>query len=598
MEIQDFKTIAINLPNQPGIYKYYSNNLLVYVGKAKNIKKRVSSYFNKTLASYKTVALVKSITSIDFTITKSEQDALFLENSLIKEFQPKYNINLKDDKTYPWIVFKKEPFARFFLTRKKIMDGSEYIGPFTSVNNVRELLAFIKYQIPYRTCKLNLAAKEINKKKYKVCLEYHLGNCKGPCVGLQSLEDYENDLILIKNIIKGNLQPAILHFKQLMQEQVNELAFEKAEIIKKKIAYLQNYNTKSGVVNTTVKNADIFSIKKEDDLAVVNYLIIENGNIINSHNQFINLKLDESEEEILQTAIPILKETFNSTNTEIILPFALEFTIEPYTFTIPKAGDKKKLLELSEKNSTYHLQEVQKNKRLHLNNEVDADQLLLDLQLDLQLTELPTHIECFDNSNFQGSNAVSAMVCFKNAVASKEDYRHYNVKTVIGIDDFATMKEVVYRRYKRLQDENKPYPQLIIIDGGKGQLSHAYESIVELGLQGKVTLVGLAKNVEEVFFVGDNESIKLPYNSTSLTLLRKIRDEVHRFGITHHRNKRSKNAFNSELEDIKGLGKTTMETLLKHFKSVTKIKESTKAEMEKVLGAKRAKIVIEAFNLQ
>jgi excinuclease ABC subunit C len=593
-----FKNIATNLPEQPGIYKYYSNDTLVYVGKAKNIKKRVSSYFNKTLASYKTIALVKSITSIDFTITTSEQDALFLENSLIKEFQPKYNISLKDDKTYPWIVFKNEPFSRFFLTRRKIMDGSEYIGPFTSVNNIRDLLAFIKYQIPYRTCKLNLAPKELAKKKYKVCLEYHLGNCKGPCVGYQSLEDYDNNLVLIKNIIKGNLQPVITHFKEQMQVCITVLAFERAEIIRKKIEYLQNYNTKSGVVNTTIKNADIFSIKKEDDVAVVNYMIIEHGNIINSHNQLINLKLDETEEEILQTAIPILKETFNSTNTEIILPYKLEFAIESYTFTIPKAGDKKRLLELSIKNSTYHLKEVQRNKRLHLNVAVDANQLLQDLQLDLQLSELPIHIECFDNSNFQGSNAVSAMVCFKNAMPSKADYRHYNVQTVVGIDDFATMKEVVHRRYKRLLEEKQPFPQLVIIDGGKGQLSSAYESIIELGLQGKLTLVGLAKNVEEVFFVGDNESIKLPYNSTSLTLLRKIRDEVHRFGITHHRNKRSKSAFNSELTEIKGLGKTTMETLLKHFKSVTKIKESTKAEMEKVLGTKRAKIVIEAFNLQ
>jgi excinuclease ABC subunit C len=595
MTPETFKQIAPSLPNQPGIYKYYSEGLLVYVGKAKNIKKRVSSYFTKTFTSYKTVALVNSITKIDFTITHTEQDALFLENSLIKEFQPKYNIDLKDDKTYPWIVIKKEPFSRIFLTRRKIEDGSEYIGPFTSVNNVRELLKFIKYQIPHRTCKLNLSDKEIKKKKYKVCLEYHLGNCKGPCAGLQTLEDYNNDLQQIKHIIKGNLQPVMQHFKIAMQEYVSNLEFEKAEIVKKKLDYLQQYSSKSGVVNFKIDNIDVFTIKKEDDIAVVNYMIIDNGSIINSHNQIIHLQADETEAEILETVIPKLKEKFQSQNKELVLSVALEFNFSEYTITIPKAGDKKKLIDLSYKNTLYHLGELNRNKRLHLTSENTVEQLLIDLQTDLQLSDTPCHIECFDNSNFQGTNAVSAMVCFKNAEPSKKDFRHFNVKTVVGINDFATMKEVVYRRYKRLKEENQTLPQLVIIDGGKGQLSAAYESIEALELQGQLTLVGLAKNVEEIFFVGDTDPIKLPYNSTSLTLLRKIRDEVHRFGITHHRNKRSKATFSSSLDDIKGIGKETIKLLLQQYKSIQKIKAVPEDEMIKLIGKSKTTTLFKAL---
>ncbi len=598
MNVEQFKHILPTLPSQPGIYKYYHNEQLVYVGKAKNIKKRVNSYFAKTFTSYKTLALVKSITNIEFTITTTEQDALFLENSLIKEFQPKYNINLKDDKTYPWLVIKKEPFPRLFLTRKKINDGSEYIGPFTSIYYVRELLSFIKYQIPIRTCKLNLSAKEIAKQKYKPCLQYQLGNCKAPCANKQTEADYNNDLQQIRDIVKGNTQPVMQAYKAAMQESVANLAFEKAEIIKKKIEHLQQYTTKSGVVNFNIKNADIFTIQKEDDQAVVNYMIIQNGNIVNTHNENLHLQLDETPAEILQTVIPYLKKIFNSTNTELYLPFDLDFAIENCTITIPKVGDKKKLIELSEKNAAYQLQEMQKVKRLHLTNVLDTTQLLSDLQVDLQLTEMPTHIECFDNSNFQGSNAVSAMVCFINGTASKENYRHYNVKTVQGINDFATMKEVVYRRYKRLLDEQKPLPQLVIIDGGKGQLSAAYESVVELNLQGKLTLIGIAKNIEEIFFVGDSDSIKLPYNGNSLTLMRTIRDEVHRFGITHHRNKRSKAAFTSDLDDIKGIGEATKTMLLKHFKSVQKIKTANPTELEKIIGLAKAKILAEAFNIK
>lgn len=586
-----FKTIAPTLPNQPGIYKYFSNQELVYVGKAKNIKKRVSSYFTKTFTSYKTIALVKSITTIDFTITNTEKDALFLENSLIKEHQPKYNIDLKDDKTYPWIVIKKEPFSRIFLTRRKINDGSEYLGPFTSVHNVRSLLKFIKYQIPHRTCKLNLSDKEIKKGKYKVCLEYHLGNCKAPCTGLQTASDYTNDLVQIRNILKGNLQPVVAHFTTLMQAEVADLAFEKAERYKKKLDYLLQYNTSNGVMNFNVKYTDVCTIKKEDDVAVVNYMVVDNGNIINSHNQPIHLQLDETEEEILQTTIPLLYHKLGSTNTELILAYNLEVGLPNITVHLPKLGDKKKLLDLSQKNANFQLAELQSQKRLHLNSDVTSLAVLQQLQTDLQLQQLPTHIECFDNSNFQGSNAVSAMVCFKNGVASKHDYRHYNVKTVVGINDFATMQEVVQRRYSRLLTEKAALPQLVVIDGGKGQLSAAYEVICNLNLQSTITLVGLAKNIEEIFFVGDTQSIQLPYNGTSLTLLRTMRDAVHKFGITHHRNKRSKAALHTELDDIKGIGKATKDILLKHFKTITKIKAANEKELTSVIGLAKAKVL-------
>ncbi len=595
MTKEDFNTIFTSLPNEPGIYKYYRNEVLIYVGKAKNIKKRVASYFNKTQSNNKTLALVKNITTIDFTITQTEHDALLLENSLIKEFQPKYNINLKDDKTYPWIVIKNEPFARVFFTRNKYNDGSTYLGPYTSINGVREVMQSIKNNFPLRTCKLNLTAKELAKNKYKVCLEYHLGNCKGPCVGHQSLENYNEDLEQIKNLLKGNIQPVVQHFKNLMQANAEQLEFEKAAQIKIKIDDLQKFESKSEVVNIKVTAADVFTIKKISDIAVINYLIIQNGNIVNSHNQIVNINADETEEEILATLIPYLQQIFSSNHNEIIVPFEVPFLPKQYITTIPKLGDKKNLLDFSVKNSLYHLNELLKTRQNKVLKETDMEQLLLDLQQDLQLQETPYHIECFDNSNFQGTNAVSAMVCFKDGLPSKADYRHFNVKTVVGIDDFATMKEAVGRRYKRLLEENTPFPQLVIIDGGKGQLSAANEAIEALGLQGKVTLVGLAKNVEELFFVGDTQSIKLPYNSKSLLLLRRIRDEVHRFGITQHRNKRSANAIKTELNNIDGIGPQTITALLKHFKSVGKIKVATTQDIELVIGKTKTKLVQDYF---
>ncbi|WP_126969867.1 excinuclease ABC subunit UvrC [Gynurincola endophyticus] len=599
MQPLDFQNIQSTIPTHPGIYKYYNQeNELIYVGKAKNLRKRVSSYFNKTFTNYKTHELVKRIHHIEFTIVDTEQDAFLLENSLIKQYQPKYNINLKDDKTYPFIVIKNEHFPRVFLTRNKIPDGSEYLGPFTSVGNVREMINFIKQQIPLRTCKLNLSPANIAKKKYKVCLEYHLGNCKGPCESLQTEEDYKEGLLQIRNILKGNLQPVIHHFRQEIQEAVQDLKFERAAIIQKKIDQLENYQAKSIVVSNRSLTADVFSLLREGDLAYVNYLMVQNGTIVQTHTSPLETHLDESDEEVLSFAIAQLRTTFNSLAREIIIPFEIEYAEEGIELTVPKGGDKKKLLDLSLKNVNYFINEIKKKKILLLEGKDDFQikQILYQLQRDLQLPEVPVHIECFDNSNFQGAFPVSAMVCFKNGIPSKKDYRHFNVKTVEGINDFATMKEVVYRRYKRLKDENEPFPQLVIIDGGKGQLGAALEAIRELELIGEMTIVGLAKNEEEIFFPGDKESLKLDYRSESLKLIRRIRDEVHRFGITFHRQKRSKGTFRNELEEISGIGDKTATELLKRFKSVKGVREATKEALIELIGLSKASIVYDHFH--
>jgi excinuclease ABC subunit C len=594
-----FHTIIKNLPTNPGIYKYFDNqNQLIYVGKAKNIKKRVSSYFTKTFTGYKTHELVQRIERIEFTIVDSEQDAFLLENSLIKQFQPKFNINLKDDKTYPYIVIKNEPFPRIFLTRNRINDGSEYLGPFTSVGRVRELLNFIKEFIPLRTCKLNLTDQNILKKKFKVCLEYHLGNCKGPCEGLQSKKDYDEGLQQIKQMIKGNLGPVIQRYKEEMNYYSGQLQFEKAAVIKRKLEGLENYQARSVVVSKSFANLDVFSILREKDTAYVNYLMIQNGAIIQTHTIILEPKLDESNAEILSLAITDLRKKFNSEATEIIIPFSVEHENETLIYTIPKSGDKKKLLNLSEKNVNYFMEEMRRKKILRLEgkSEKEKTEVLVQLQKDLHLPSLPAHIECFDNSNFQGSFPVAAMVYFKNGLPDKNEYRRFNIKTVSGINDFASMKEVVSRRYKRLLKDKIPLPQLIIIDGGKGQLGAALEGLKEIGMIGKATVVGLAKNEEEIFFPGDKESIKLPWDSESLKLIRRVRDEVHRFGITFHRNQRSRGTFVNELEMIKGIGKNTADILLKKFKSVKKIKELSKETIEETIGKSRAKIVFEYFN--
>jgi excinuclease ABC, C subunit len=599
MTQQEFQHIAPTLPTEPGIYKYYdSQDTLLYVGKAKNLRKRVSSYFSKTFTSYKTHELVQRIRRIEFTIVNSEQDAFLLENNLIKQFQPRFNINLKDDKTYPYIVIKNEPFPRIFLTRRQIDDGSQYLGPFTSVARVRELLDFVRANIQLRTCKLNLTENNIKKGKFKVCLEYHLGNCKGPCEGHQTQEDYNKGIQQIKNILKGNLGPVIQHFKQEMKEAAAQMAFEKAAVIRNKIEHLEQYQAKSVIISRHVTNADVFSMLRDGDTAFVTFLMVQNGTIIQTHTSQLETHLDEPDEEILAFAIAQLRSTFNSTSSEIIVPFNIEYAEPEVVLTIPKAGDKKKLLELAEKNVNYFREEIRQKKMLKLEgkNDMERMKVLKQLQQDLQLPEMPAHIECFDNSNFQGSYPVSAMVCFKDGLPSKKDYRHFNVKTVEGINDFATMKEVVGRRYNRLQQEKQPFPQLVIIDGGKGQLGAALEALKELNLLGSMTVVGLAKNEEEIFFPGDRESVKLPYNSNSLKLIRSIRDEVHRFGITFHRKKRSQGTFKNELEQIKGIGRNTADQLLKEFKSIKRIKELSLEELAAAAGNAKANIIWEYFN--
>jgi len=598
MTAKQFQQIAHTIPLQPGIYKYYDvSGKLLYVGKAKELRKRISSYFSKTFTTYKTHELVQRIHHIEFTIVDSEQDAFLLENSLIKEYQPRYNINLKDDKTYPYIVIKKEPFPRIFLTRKKINDGSEYLGPFTSAGKVRDLISFIKQYVPLRTCKLNLTEQNIRKGKFKVCLEYHLGNCKGPCEALQTAADYAEGLQQLRNILKGNLGSVINHFKAEMQEYAKQLQFEKADEIRKKIEHLETYQSRSVIVSSHLSNIDVFSISKEDNQAYVNYLMVQNGTIVQTHTVPLETKLEETEEEVLSFAIANLRNAFNSMANEVIVPFAIDYPDKQITITVPKGGDKKKLLDLSVKNVSYFREELKKKKILRLEGKTDMEkkQVLYELQNFLHLPEVPVHIECFDNSNFQGSFPVSAMVCFKDGIPSKNDYRHFNVKTVEGINDFATMTEVVYRRYKRLLAEDQPLPNLVIIDGGKGQLGAAMESIRQLGLVGKMTVVGLAKNEEEIFFPGDSESFKLPWDSDSLKLVRRVRDEVHRYGITFHRNKRSKGTFKNELELITGIGEQTAQRLLKEYKSVKRIKEVPEEDLLKLIGASKTKLLLDQF---
>ncbi len=601
MTNSEYSKISSGIPLLPGIYKYFDvDETLIYVGKAKHLKKRISSYFNRSLDNQKTIELVKRISKIEFTIVDNEQDAFFLENSLIKEFQPHYNICLKDDKGYPFVVIKNEPFPRVFFSRKKIKDGSRYFGPYTSIINVKEMLDFIKQYFPLRTCKLNLTENNIQKKKFKVCLEYHLGNCKGPCEGLQSFEDYDKGIQQMMALLKGNLNPLMQELKNKVSVFSEVLEFEKAALIQQKIISLEQFKAKSSVVNTKTGTVDVFSILEEGDIAYVNYLAVNDGSIIYTKTITLEKRLEESKAEILQFAILQLRETFNSEANEIIIPFEIDYPDKNIIQTIPRAGDKKKLLDLSQKNADYFNREIIAKKILHLEEKTsdEVNVVLQQLQKDLQLQSLPSHIECFDNSNLHGTNAVAAMVCFKNGLPSKNDYRHFNIKTVEGINDFASMKEIVFRRYKKVLETGALLPDLIIIDGGKGQLSAALESIAELGLIGKTTLVGLAKNREELFFAGDTLSVELPWNSDSLKLIRRIRDEVHRFGISFHRNQRSNAAINNELEKIAGIGKATADSLLKKFKSVKKIIELSKEEIALEIGKAKAKLIFDYFHKQ
>jgi excinuclease ABC subunit C len=599
MTREEFGKIAPTIPTQPGCYKYYGvKDELLYVGKAKNLRKRVSSYFNKTLDNYKTKKLVELILHIDVTVTNTEHDAFLLENSLIKHYQPKYNIELKDDKSYPYIVIKKEPFPRVFLTRKLIKDGSEYLGPFTGVGRVRELLNMVRQNIPLRTCNLNLSAQSIAKGKYKVCLEYHLGNCKGPCEGLQSEEDYKNNLQQVRHIMKGNTGEVVKYLKAEMQQAAGEMRFEKAEILRQKIEALQSYQSRSTVANPKLGNLDVISIINDNTNAFVNYMMVSEGNIIYAKTIQVEKKLDEEDADVLAVVFDRLRETFNSNAKELIAPVPIEVVDTTLKITVPKAGDRKGLLELSIKNAEAFREEIRKQKTLLLGEEFKRNntEILEELQASLQLAELPVHIECFDNSNFQGSYPVAAMVCFRDGLPFKKDYRHFHIKTVEGINDFASMSEVVYRRYKRLMDEEKPLPQLVIIDGGKGQLNAALESIEKLGLTGRMSIVGLAKREESIFFPGDNDPLQLPYDSPAHLLIRRIRDEVHRFGITFHRQTRSKGTIKNELETIPGIGEKTATELLQAFRSVKNISTLTERELTKAIGASKARIVWSYFH--
>jgi len=597
MEKELFKEIQAGLPQEPGIYQYFDENgHLLYVGKAKNIRKRVSSYFlSNHQHTLKTIELVQKIKDIEFTIVNSEHDAFILENELIKNYQPKYNINLKDDKTYPYIVIKKENFPRVFLTRRKIKDGSTYIGPFTNVLAVRELIDHIKHTIPLRTCTLPLTPKNIEQGKFKVCLEYHLGNCLGPCQGFQTLEDYNSSIEQVQHLLKGNIKPVLTNLKEKMQEEASAMAYEKAALTKKKIEELEHYQTKSVVYTKQEHAMDVFSIAHDADQAYVSYLMVENGRIIQTHILPLSVPLEESAETILIFAIYYFRTNLNSRATEIIVPFELSEKVFEVKYTIPQVGDKEQLLALSQKNANYALREWNHKQALVRVEKPLESEVLLEMQEALHLSEMPNHIECFDNSNFQGAYPVSAMVCFKNGSPSKSDYRKFNIKTVVGINDFASMKESVGRRYKSVLEKNLPLPQLIIIDGGKGQLNAALEALTELGIQDKVTTVGLAKNIEELFFPGDSKSIILDWHSEAHKLIRNIRDEVHRFGIQFHRSKRSKGALETGLDHITGIGPKTKELLLLHFKSVQKIKDANEKTLTQLIGEKKAALLKAAF---
>jgi excinuclease ABC subunit C len=596
MEKEQFKEIQSSIPHEPGIYQYFDGKgVLLYVGKAKDLRKRVSSYFFVAQQNQKTVELVQKIKDIQFTIVDSEHDAFILENELIKNYQPKYNINLKDDKTYPYIVIKNESFPRVYLTRRKIKDGSTYIGPFTHALAVRELISHIKQTIPLRTCTLPLTKKNIELGKFKVCLEYHLGNCLGPCQNYQTENDYNNSIQQVQNILKGNIKPVIQQLEVQMQAEAATMKFEKAGLTKKKIEELETYQTKSVVYTKHQHPIDVFSIAHNEDQAYVSYVMVQEGRIIQTHILPLTVPLEQDKETILSFAIHYFRSNLSSDAKEIIVPFDFQDKLPGVKYTVPLQGDKEQLLALSQKNADYALKDWEHKQKLVQVSPIQNDTVLAALQDQLHLGALPIHIECFDNSNIQGAFPVSAMVCFKNGTPSKSDYRKFNIKTVVGINDFASMKESVFRRYKSVVEKKQSLPQLIIIDGGKGQLNAAIEALTELGIQQKVTTVGLAKNLEELFFVGDKDSMKLNWQSDAHRLIRNIRDEVHRFGIQFHRSKRSKGALENSLDQIEGIGPKTKDLLLIYFKSVQKIKEAKLELLSEIIGPSKAQILKEAF---
>ncbi len=579
------------LPDNPGVYQYYdAADKILYVGKAKNLKKRVASYFNKVHDNAKTNVLVRKIVTIKHIVVATEADALLLENNLIKKLQPRYNINLKDDKTYPWICIKKEPFSRIFPTRRMIKDGSEYFGPYTNFKTVNTILDLIKELYPLRTCHHDLSQNNIDKNKFKVCLEFHIGNCKGGCEGYELLENYQKQVDAIREILKGNFKESLKDFKVKMQQFAANMQFEEAQQVKEKIEVLENYQSRSTILNPKMNNIDVFSIVSDETMAYVNFLQIAHGAIIRSHTLDIKKKLDETNEELLELAVVELRERFQLLSREIILPFALDFG-DKIKVTVPLVGDKKQILDLSERNAKYYRLEQLKQIQI-VDPERHSNRIMAQMQKDLRLMVEPRHIECFDNSNIQGTNPVSACVVFKDGKPSKKDYRHFNIKTVEGPNDFASMEEVVYRRYKRLLDEDQALPQLIIIDGGKGQLSSALKSIDDLGLRGKIAIIGIAKRLEELFYPGDSAPLYLDKKSETLKVIQQLRNEAHRFGITHHRDKRSKQSLVSSIDAISGIGEKTMQTLIQHFKSIKRLKLASEADIAAVVGLSKAKKII------
>ncbi|MEZ4853040.1 excinuclease ABC subunit UvrC [Flavobacterium sp.] len=582
------------LPDSPGVYQYYDKDgKILYVGKAKNLKKRVQSYFTKSHDNYKTKVLVKKIVSIKHIVVPTETDALLLENNLIKKLQPRYNVLLKDDKSYPWICIKNEPFSRIFQTRRMIKDGSEYFGPYTSGKTVHTLLDLIKELYPLRTCNYDLSKTNIDSGKYKVCLEYHIGNCKGPCEGHQTLENYQNQIQAVREILKGNFKESLKDFKQLMQDLAIEMKFEEAQKIKEKIEVLENYQAKSTILNPKITNLDVFSIVSDETMAYVNFLQISYGAIVRSHTLEIKKKLEETDAELLELAIVELRERFHLNSREIVVPFEVDLG-ENIKITVPKLGDKKQILDLSLRNAKHYRLDQLKQIKI-VDPERHTKRIMAQMKKDLRLSVEPRHIECFDNSNIQGTNPVAACVVFKDGKPSKKDYRHFNIKTVEGPNDFASMEEVVYRRYKRLLEEKQSLPQLIIIDGGKGQLSSALKSLDDLGLRGKIAIIGIAKRLEELFYPDDPIPLYLDKKSETLKIIQHLRNEAHRFGITHHRDKRSKSALQTSLETIPGIGEKTMITLLKHFKSVKRLQLASEKEISSVVGLSKAKKISEFY---
>ncbi len=596
MEKFDYKSALKNIPHKPGIYQFWdTEHELIYIGKAKDLRNRVTSYFNKdTNVNAKTRVLVSKIRDISFTIVDTEVDAWLLENSLIKKHQPRYNVMLKDDKTYPWIIIKSERFPRIFWTRRIVKDGSKYLGPYASVSMMHAILGLIKETYPLRTCNLALTKQNIDAGKFRVCLEYQLGNCKGPCQDYQTEDDYNNSIEEIKDILNGRIGAVLRKMKTEMDNAITNMNYELAHRLKRKFELLENYQSKSTVVNSSITDIDVFSIASEEKIAFVNYLKVMNGTIIQTQTIELKKRLDESDEELLTLAITEFRGRYNSDSKEIIVPFNIDLEGSNLKFTVPKLGEKRKLLDLSQKNVRFFKKE-RIDQYEKLNPEIRTERLLTQMMKDLRMNQLPRHIECFDNSNFQGKYPVSAIVVFRDGKPSKKDYRHFNVKTVVGPDDFATMEEAVLRRYRRVLDEDTGLPQLIVIDGGKGQLSSAVKSLKLLGIDKQVTIIGIAKRLEEIYYPGDQYPMYLDKKSETLKVIQHLRDEAHRFGITFHRKKRDKGTLATELELIEGIGKTTAEKLLKYFKSVKKIREANTETLQEVVNSKQAKAIVAYF---